>query len=75
MVFTSKSWRLQLVNGSPINPSGHEQIGIWLTIAHWADIPQRPGQGSVHFSLRQTKCVGHSALIVHSGLQFGGIPL
>lgn len=38
-------------------------------------MPQDPGQGSLHFSRMQAKLLAHSELIVHSGLQFGGLPI
>lgn len=41
---------------------------------HCADIPHDPGQGSKHFSRMQAKLLEHSAFMVHSGLQLGGIP-
>lgn len=50
------------------------QIGVWLITLHSAPAPQEPGQGSRHFSLIQDKILGHSALMVHSGLQLGGEP-
>lgn len=37
-------------------------------------IPQEPGQGSRHFCFIQAKLLEQSSLIVHSGLQFGGLP-
>lgn len=39
-----------------------------------AFVPQAPKQGSVHFCLTQARWFGHSLLIRHSGLQFGGNP-
>jgi len=38
-------------------------------------MPHKPGQGSLHLCCMQTILAGHSALIVHSGLQLGGLPL
>lgn len=67
--------RLQIVNASPMKPSEQEHIGVWLITLHKAFTPQDPGQGSLHFSLIQAKLLGHSELTVHSGLQFGGLPL
>lgn len=40
-----------------------------------APTPHEPGQGSLHFSLIQALLLGHSALMTHSGLQFGGGPV
>lgn len=37
--------------------------------------PQEPGHGSRHFSLMHAWLLGHSELIEHSGLQFGGAPM
>lgn len=42
---------------------------------HIAPAPQEPGHGSLHFSLMQALLLVHSALIVHSGRQFGGDPI
>jgi len=42
---------------------------------HSAIIPHEPGQGSLHFCCIQAILAGHSTLTVHSGLQFGGLPL
>lgn len=33
-----------------------------------------PGQGSLHFWFMHAKLFGHSLLLTHSGLQFGGTP-
>lgn len=38
-------------------------------------MPQDPGHGSLHFSLMQARLLGHSGLMVHSGLQLGGEPV
>lgn len=38
-------------------------------------MPHEPGQGSLHLCCMQAILAEHSALIVHSGLQFGGLPL
>ena len=40
-----------------------------------AEKPHEPGQGSTHFSRIQALSKGHSELIEHSGLQFGGAPI
>lgn len=60
---------LQLVNGSPVKPSGHEHVGIWLMTSHRAFTPQVPGQGSLHLFLIQALSLWHSELKTHSGLQ------
>lgn len=36
--------------------------------------PHAPTQGSLHLLLMQAKWLGHSLLLEHSGLQFGGDP-
>ena len=51
------------------------QIGTWFLTLHFAFRPQSPGQGSWHFLLIHALSVGQSALIIHSGLQFGGEPI
>ena len=66
---------MQFVNGSPVNPGGQVQTGVWFITLHCAPAPQDPGHGSRHFSLRQAKLLAHSELITHSGLQFGGLPM
>lgn len=65
---------MQWENGSPVKPSKHEQTGMWLSTLQTAPTPQEPGHGSLHFSRMQAKLLGHSALKVHSGRQFGGLP-
>lgn len=55
-------------------PDKQTQLGVWLTTLQSALRPQVPGQGSLHFWLMQAKCEGHSGLLTHSGLQFGGCP-
>lgn len=42
---------------------------------HWDLNPQDPTQGSPHFSFIQAMLLGHSAWTIHSGLQFGGLPI
>lgn len=37
--------------------------------------PHEPGHGSLHFWFMQARLLEHSALIVHSGRQFGGTPI
>lgn len=63
-----------LINGSPVNRSGHEQTGLWLTTTHLAWMPHVPGQGSLHFWLAQASFCRQSELRVHSGRQRGGDP-
>jgi hypothetical protein len=40
-----------------------------------AFLPQIPLHGSIHFSFMQALSFGHSLLITHSGLQYGGLPM
>lgn len=61
--------------GFPINPIGHEHLGVWLITVHSALGAQAPTQGFLHFMFMQYKWVGHSLLLTHSGLQFGGEPI
>lgn len=61
--------------GSPVNPTGQVQIGLWFLVVHNALNPQVFGHGSAHFLFKQAKWGGHSALTTQVGLQFGGIPL
>ena len=65
---------LQSLNGSPLNPVGHWQIGWWFWTLHTALGPHAPGQGSIHLSRTQALLLGHSALMEHSG-QFNSIQL
>lgn len=65
---------LHCENGSPVYPSWHIHIGEWLTTLHSVFVPQLPTHGSAHFWLRQAKLWSHSLLLMHSGLQFGGVP-
>lgn len=44
-------------------------------VSHLVFEPHDPGQGSPHFLLIQAKFGAHSVLIVHSGLQDGGLPM
>lgn len=56
-------------------PGGHIHLEVWLTTRHSAYSPQELGQGSVHLLLMQAKWVAHSLLLIHSGRQFGGVPI
>lgn len=67
-------WTEHLENGSPVNPCGHEHIGLWLITWHMAVVPQFPLQGSIQRWLEQALFNAHSALDMHSGLQVGGAP-
>lgn len=50
-------------------------IETWLCTLHSAFIPHEPGHGSIHFSLIQALSLEQSEFIVHSGRQFGGVPM
>lgn len=57
------------LNASPVEPSGHEQIGIWFETVQIAFNPHVPGQGSWHLLWIQALFIGQSELTRHSGLQ------
>lgn len=59
---------IQLTNGLPVCPSGHEHIGMWLTTLQIALLPHVPGHGSLHLFLTQALFFGQSELETHSGL-------
>lgn len=42
---------------------------------HLVLIPHEPGHGSRHLLVMQASWLLHSALMEHSGLQFGGLPM
>lgn len=65
--------KMHIVKGSPVYPSRHVHIGVWLTTWHSALLPQDPMQGSWHILFMHAWWVEHSALFMHSGLQFGGL--
>lgn len=67
--------RVHCVNGSPVNPNGQAQTGLWLFPWHSALIPQVCSQTSEHLFLMQALSDGHSELTIHSGWQFGGVPI
>lgn len=50
-------------------------IETWLCTRQFAFTPHEPGQGSTHFSLMHANSLEQSVLIVHSGRQFGGLPV
>lgn len=64
----------QRVNGSPVKPFIQLQMALWLTVRHIACRPQTPGHGSTQRWLMHVRSKLHSALIVHSARQFGGMP-
>lgn len=64
----------QLVNGSPVNRSLHEHIGLWANTLQFALRAHCPMHGSTHLRLTHALSIGHSLLIVHSGRQLGGVP-
>lgn len=51
------------------------QIGLWLTTEHFEFKPHVPGQGFLHFWLLHASDCAQSELIMHSGLQVGGLPI
>jgi len=63
------------VNGSPVNPFGQTQFGVWLTTWHCALVPHDPGHGSWHLRLMHAKWLAHSLLLTHCGRQLGGEPM
>lgn len=63
------------MNGSPVNPDGQLQMGLWFMTSHLALTPQAPEQGLAHLNLWHARFDGHSELTTHSGLQFGGEPV
>lgn len=63
------------MKGSPVYPEIQIQTGECFTTVQVVLDPQDPGQGSLHFSFWHARFPGHSALIVHSGLQFGERPI
>lgn len=56
-------------------PSIQLHIGVWFITLHRALVPQEPGHGSLHFCVMHARLLGHSGLTVHSGRQFGGLPM
>lgn len=66
---------LHWMNGSPVKSPAQTHIGVWLTVLHSAFLPHDPGQGSRHFWLMQACWLGHSLLLIHSGLHLGGVPI
>lgn len=66
---------LHWVNGSPVYVCMQVHIGVWLTTKQSVLLPQEPIQGSLHFWLIQANWLEHSPLLMHSGLQFGGVPI
>lgn len=67
--------RTHSVYGFPIYPTGHEHLGAWLITLHSALGAHAPMHGFLHFMFTQDICIGHSLLLTHSGLQFGGEPI
>lgn len=60
----------QIVNASPVVPSGHVQMGMWFPTEQIAPTPQVPGQGSWHLFRIHAKFIGQSEFAKHSGRQF-----
>lgn len=63
------------MKGFPVKSSGQLHIGIWFITLQMAPIPHDPKQGFLHFSRIHAILLGQSGFIVHSGLQFGGLPI
>lgn len=62
-------------NGSPVYPGIQEHTGECVMTTHVAWGPHDPGHGSLQRSFWHASFPEHSALIVHSGRQFGGRPM
>lgn len=60
---------MQLTNGSPVVPGGHQHMGAWLNTRQLAPFPHVPGQGSIHLLREQARSRVHSELTTHSGRQ------
>lgn len=69
------TWTLHLTNGSPTAPFSHSQMAMWSTTEHLALSPQAFAHGSTHFRFMQAKFRAQSEFTLHSGRQYGGIPL
>ena len=63
------------MNGFPVCEGKQVHTGMWFITSQRAFKPQEPGQGSTHFCLMQAKFAMHSEYTVHSGRQFGGLPM
>lgn len=46
-----------------------------MITTHSAFEPQDPSQGLTHFSRTQARLLGHSSSYIHSGRQFGALPI
>lgn len=57
------------VNGFPVYPERHVQVGEWFTILHSALIPHAPGHGSLHLLLEHALLRSQSEFDTHSGRQ------
>lgn len=66
---------LHCTNGLPVYPLIQTHIGVWLIVRHSVFTAHEPGQGSLHFWLIHARWLEQSLLLLHSGLQFGGIPM
>lgn len=66
---------MQVVKGFPEYPARHEQTGLWFITLHSVFLPQGFGQGFTHRLLTQALFDLHSEFTIHSGLQFGGMPM
>lgn len=61
------SW--QALNGLPIKPGRHVQLGEWFNTLHSAFKPQTPGHGSLHLLFKHALSRGQSLFVTHSGRQ------
>ena len=65
----------QSLNPSPWNPCMQLQTGLWLRTRQSAFALQDPGHGSTQRWLIQALVDGQSELTIHSGRQFGAVPI
>lgn len=71
----AKALVLHWTAASPVKPSGHTHIGVWLITRHSALMPHACAHGSWHFVLMQAILGAHSLFARHSGRQLGGAPI
>lgn len=66
---------MHCTNGLPVWPGGHTHETVWLMTWHSAPAPHDPSHGFRHLLLMHANWAGQSALMTHSGRQFGGSPI
>lgn len=71
----SSSWTTHCTNGFPVYEGGHTHETVWLMTWHSAPAPHDPSHGFWHLLFMHANWAGQSALITHSGRQFGGDPI